>query len=207
MPGYGAPALQPLAVKHLYPTIETLTKPQNPPLVMESKITTCLWFNNKEGEAASSAYIQIFNNAPTKASHPSSEVLSTTHYLQAGSDIHGQEPGSVMTVEFSLRGNRFVALNGGSHGWALSPATSFQIECEDQAEVDYFWGKLGEGGDEAQMRCGWLVDRFGLSWQVVPRELKEMLSCGVEEKVSKVTVEMMGQKKLDIASLKKAFET
>lgn len=172
---------------------------------MSSKITTCLWFNNNEGEAASARYVQIFNGAPTSASHPPSSILSTHRYLEAGRDTHGQEPGSVMTVEFSLRGNHFVALNGGSQGWSLSPAISFQIDCEDQAEVDYFWKELGDGGDEEQMRCGWLVDRFGVSWQVVPRALKEMLSSGDGEKASRVTVEMMRMKKLDVEALKRAF--
>lgn len=108
---------------------------------MESKITTCLWFNNKEAEDAASHYVHIFNNAPTSSSHPASEVRYTTRFRPAG-----QETDSVMTVEFSLRGQRFVGLNGGEQGWSFSPAVSFEVNCADQDEVDYFWAALGEGG-------------------------------------------------------------
>lgn len=172
---------------------------------MESKITTCLWFNNNEAEAAAAHYVSVFNNAPGKTSHPASEILSTTRYLEAGREIHGQEPGSIMTVAFTLRGQPFVGLNGGPQGWSFSPAVSFQVSCADQAEVDYFWEKLREGGDEGKERCGWLADRFGISWQVVPAALTEMFGSEDEGSVSRVTAEMMGQKKLDIAALETAF--
>lgn len=172
---------------------------------MEPKITTCLWFNNNEAEAAAAHYVAIFNNAPVNASHPASRILSRTRYLEAGREHHRQEPGSTMTVAFTLRGQPFVALNGGSQGWSFSPAVSFMISCADQTEVDYFWEKLREGGDKEQERCGWLADRFGVSWQVVPVSLIEMLGSGDEGCVSRVTAEMMGQTKLDIAALEKAF--
>ncbi|SPO06335.1 related to 3-demethylubiquinone-9 3-methyltransferase [Cephalotrichum gorgonifer] len=172
---------------------------------MTSTITTCLWFNNKEAEEAAAYYVSIFNGAPGASSHPASTNLSTTRYTSAGEECHRQEPGSTMTAEFTLRGQRFVGLNGGPQGWSFSPAVSFQIDCADQEEVDYFWGRLGEGGDEKKQQCGWLQDKFGISWQVVPVELKELIGGGGEG-AARVTSVMMGQKKLDIGALRKALE-
>jgi len=157
-------------------------------------ITTCLWFNGQAEEAAN-FYISIF---------PNSKITHIQRYLEAGKEIHGQEPGSVLVAEFNLDGHRFVGLNGGPQ-FKLSEAVSFQIDCASQDEVDYYWGKLGEGGDPAKQQCGWLADKFGVSWQVVPTALKEMLSSGKTDGVGRVTEAMMKMHKLDIAELEKAF--
>ncbi|KAJ4287028.1 hypothetical protein N0V88_007792 [Collariella sp. IMI 366227] len=128
-------------------------------------LTTCLWFNG-QAEAAAAFYTSIF---------PNSKTLHIQRYTEAGKEFHGREPGSVLVVEFSLDGHRFVGLNGGPQ-FNHSEAVSFMIDCKDQEEVDYYWGKLGEGGDEAKQQCGWVADRFGVSWQVVPTRLKELLA-------------------------------
>jgi predicted 3-demethylubiquinone-9 3-methyltransferase (glyoxalase superfamily) len=159
-----------------------------------SKITTCLVFDG-EAEQAANHYTTIFKN---------SKILKTQRYTDAGKDIHGREPGSVMVIEFELNGMRFVGLNGGPQV-TFNGAVSFQIDCADQAEVDYYWEKLGEGGDENKKRCGWLEDKFGVTWQVVPTALKEMLGDENIEAVKRVTVTMMGMKKLEISGLREAF--
>jgi predicted 3-demethylubiquinone-9 3-methyltransferase (glyoxalase superfamily) len=123
-----------------------------------------LWFDGKAEEAAS-FYTSIF---------PNSKIAQTSRYLEAGKEYHGQDEGSVMTVVFELDGHPFVALNGGPL-FKFSPATSFQVDCKDQAEVDFFWERLGEGGDPTNQQCGWLTDKFGVSWQVVPNALLEMV--------------------------------
>jgi len=157
------------------------------------KIAPCLWFD-KEAEAAANLYVSIFKN---------SRILSTTRYGKEGFEIHGREAGSVMTVEFELEGQRFVGLNGGAQ-FKFSEAISFQIFCETQAEVDHFWGKLtADGGKESQ--CGWLKDKFGLSWQVVPTALIEMLKGSDAEKSQRVTQAFLQMKKFDLAALKKAY--
>jgi predicted 3-demethylubiquinone-9 3-methyltransferase (glyoxalase superfamily) len=159
------------------------------------KITPCLWFDG-QAEDAAKHYTAIF---------PNSKIITTQRYTDAGQDIHGREPGSVMVVEFELNGLRFVGLNGGPL-FKFSEAVSFQIHCDNQDEVDHYWEKLGEGGDEAKRVCGWLADKFGLSWQIVPTVLKEMLADVDPEKAKRVTVAMMGMKKLDIAGLQKAYD-
>ena len=147
-----------------------------------SKIMPCLWFDT-EAEAAANLYVSVFKN---------SRILSTTRY----------SAGSVMTVEFELEGQKFLGLNGGPH-FKFSEAVSFQIFCETQAEVDYFWDKLtADGGVESN--CGWLKDKFGLSWQVVPTALMEMLKGSDAAAAQRVTKAFMQMKKFDIAALKKA---
>ncbi|RYP40350.1 hypothetical protein DL767_001762 [Monosporascus sp. MG133] len=160
-----------------------------------NKITTCLWFDGQAEEAAN-LYISIFKN---------SKITHAQRYTEVGQEIHGQEPGSLMVIGFELNGHPFVGLNGGPL-FKFSEAISFQIDCANQEEVDYYWEKLGAGGDEAKRQCGWLSDKFGVSWQVVPKALKEMLHNPDNEKVKRVTVAMMAMKKLDIAELQKAFE-
>ena len=123
----------------------------------KNKITVCLWFNGQAEEAASH-YTSIF---------PNSKITNVARYQEAGKEQHGKEAGSVMTVAFELDGHSFVALNGGP-SFKFSAATSFQVDCEDQAEVDHFWEKLGEGGDASKQQCGWLEDKFGVAWQAVP---------------------------------------
>jgi predicted 3-demethylubiquinone-9 3-methyltransferase (glyoxalase superfamily) len=157
------------------------------------KITPCLWFDTQAEEAANT-YVSIFEN---------SRILRTSHYGKEGHEIHGREAGSVMTVEFEIEGQRFVALNGGPH-FKFNEAVSFQVHCETQEEIDYFWSRLTEGGEEGP--CGWLKDRFGLSWQVVPKFLPGMLMDPDSEKSGRVTKAFLEMKKFDIAALQRAYE-
>ncbi|KAL3467022.1 Glyoxalase/Bleomycin resistance protein/Dihydroxybiphenyl dioxygenase [Aspergillus heterothallicus] len=160
-----------------------------------SKITPCLWFDGQAEEAAQ-FYTSIF---------PDSRIIMVRRYTEAGKEDHGREPGSVMVVEFELRGHTFTGLNGGPQ-FKFTEAISFQVDCEDQAEVDYYWDHLKEGGDEAKQQCGWVADRFGLLWQIIPTRLKEMLSDSDEKRKARVTNEMMKMRKLDIARLEKAYD-
>lgn len=156
------------------------------------RITPCLWFDSQAEEAAQ-FYVGIFRN---------SRILRTTHYGKAGTEIHGRPPGSVMTVEFELDGQQFTALNGGPH-FTFSEAISLQIGCADQEEIDYFWGRLSDGGTEGP--CGWLKDRFGLSWQVVPNALHAMLDDADTVKTERVTQAYLQMKKFDLGALERAF--
>ena len=153
-----------------------------------------LWFDT-QAEDAARFYTSIFKNA---------SLGTVTHYPAAGQEIHGKPAGSVMTVEFELNGTTFVALNGGPH-FTFNEAVSFEVPCDDQAEVDYYWEKLGEGGDPAAQQCGWLKDKFGLSWQVVPRGMEEMINHPDKEKSERAMEAMLKMKKLDIAELQRAF--
>ncbi|KAJ6780529.1 hypothetical protein PWT90_03165 [Aphanocladium album] len=164
---------------------------------MAAPLVTCLWFD-KEAEEAAQHYVSIFA--------PNSAITYTKHYTAAGQDTHKQPPGAVLLVEFTLRGQKFVALNGGKQAWSFNPGVSFQIDCEDQAEVDHFWDKLGAGGDESAQKCSWLSDRYGVSWQVVPKVMKTFLASDDKEASDRAMVAMMGMKKLDIAALQKAFD-
>lgn len=158
------------------------------------KIAPCLWFD-QQAEDAAHFYTSIFSN---------SRIVNTTHYGEAGHEIHGQPAGRVLTVEFELDGQSFTALNGGPI-FHFSEAISLQIFCEDQAEIDYFWEKLSAGGDQNAQQCGWLKDKFGLSWQVTPAEMSELLSSGDDEKSERVMTALLQMKKLDIAQLKQAY--
>jgi predicted 3-demethylubiquinone-9 3-methyltransferase (glyoxalase superfamily) len=155
------------------------------------KIMPCLWFDT-EAEAAAKHYVSIFKNA---------RLGRITRFPDAGREIHGKPPGSVMTVEFELEGQKFVALNGGPQ-FKFDEAISFQVLCDSQAEVDYFWGKLGNGGQEGP--CGWLKDKFGLSWQVVPKVLIELLQDENPKTAQRVMQAMLQMRKIDIAGLKRA---
>jgi predicted 3-demethylubiquinone-9 3-methyltransferase (glyoxalase superfamily) len=157
------------------------------------KITPCLWFDT-EAEEAANFYVSIFKD---------SRIRSVNRYSKAGTEVHGKAPGSVMAVEFEIEGQKFVGLNGGPQ-FKFDEAISFQIHCKDQAEVDYYWGRLSEGGRE--VACGWLKDRFGLSWQVVPTQLFEFLSSGDAARTERVTDAFMQMKKFDIEQLRRAFE-
>jgi predicted 3-demethylubiquinone-9 3-methyltransferase (glyoxalase superfamily) len=156
-----------------------------------SKIAPCLWFDSQAEEAAE-FYVSIFKD---------SRIVKTTHYTKAGQEVHGRPPGSVMTVAFELAGQAFTALNGGPI-FKFNEAVSLQIECEDQAEVDYFWTRLTKGGEESQ--CGWLKDKFGLSWQVVPKILPKIFSDSNPESAGRAMHAMLGMKKLNIAELERA---
>ena len=152
-----------------------------------SGITPCLWFDT-EGEEAARFYTSVF---------PNSKILDVSHYGDAGP----REAGTVMTVEFELDGLRFVALNGGPE-FTFSEAISFQVSCQDQEEVDSFWAKLSDGGEEGP--CGWLKDRFGVSWQVVPTALPELLSSSDPETSQRVMQAMLGMRKIEIEELERA---
>ena len=155
------------------------------------KLMPCLWFDT-EAEAAAKHYASIFKN---------SKIGKTSRYGKEGQEIHGKQPGTVMTVEFEIEGQKFLALNGGPQ-FKFSEAISFQILCETQAEVDDFWSKLAQGGQEGP--CGWLKDKFGLSWQVVPAVLPELLQHQDSAKGQRVMRAMLQMRKLDIAALENA---
>lgn len=158
--------------------------------INEQKITPFLWFD-KQAEEAANFYVSIFKG---------SKILNTSHYSE-GAPLPA---GTVMTVDFELQGQRFVGLNGGPV-FNFTPAVSFSINCKDSDEVDYFWSRLTEGGEEGQ--CGWLVDKFGVSWQVVPSELGELMSNPDPVKATKVVQAMMKMKKIDVKVLKEAAES
>jgi predicted 3-demethylubiquinone-9 3-methyltransferase (glyoxalase superfamily) len=158
-------------------------------------ITPCLWFDNQAEEAAA-FYTAIFSR---------SRVGRITRYGREGFEIHGRPEGSVMTVEFELDGLAFTALNGGPV-FRFNEAVSFQVQCETQAEVDYYWERLAEGSDETAQQCGWLKDRFGLSWQVFPRVLTEWLGDPGSEKSQRTMKAMLQMKKIDLETLRQAYE-
>jgi predicted 3-demethylubiquinone-9 3-methyltransferase (glyoxalase superfamily) len=158
------------------------------------KITPCLWFDGRAEEAAD-YYVSIFRNA---------KVCEIARYPEAGREQHGQEPGSAMTVGVELDGQRFTLLNAGPL-FQFSPAVSFQINCESQDEIDYFWDRLSEGGAPEAQQCGWLADKFGLSWQVVPTILPSLVLDADSERAGRVMAALMQMKKLDIVALKKAY--
>src|SRR5512145_874565 len=157
------------------------------------KITPCLWFDQQAEEAAA-FYTGIF---------PNSRITGVSRFPDAGQEVHGQPAGSVMTVSFELDGQPFVALNGGPV-FRFNEAVSLQIHCADQADVDYYWDRLGAGGDEQAQQCGWLKDRYGLSWQVVPRTLIDMIKDPDPKKSGRVMEAMLKMKKIDIAAIQRA---
>ncbi len=164
-------------------------------MTIAQPITPCLWFDS-EAELAARFYTGIFKN---------SRIVATTRYGEAGKEVHGRSAGTVMTVEFELNGQPFTALNGGPH-FKFNEAVSFQVMCQTQEEVDHYWKRLGEGGDPKAQQCGWLKDKYGLSWQVVPTGMVEMLNDPDREKSDRAMEAMMKMKKLDMSELKRAFE-
>jgi predicted 3-demethylubiquinone-9 3-methyltransferase (glyoxalase superfamily) len=159
------------------------------------RITPCLWFD-RNAEEAVTFYTSIFKN---------SKVRKTTRYGDAGYEVHRMPAGTVLTIEFELDGQTFTALNGGPV-FKFNEAISLQVHCESQQEVDYYWERLSQGGDPKAQQCGWLKDKFGLSWQVVPRALGEMLSDKDPAKSARVMEAMLKMVKLDMATLKKAYD-
>ena len=157
------------------------------------RITPFLWYDDKAEEAAN-FYVSIFKN---------SKIGATTRYEEAGAKASGRPTGSVMTIEFTLDGQDFVGLNGGPH-FKFTEAVSFVVNCETQEEVDHYWEKLSEGGEEVQ--CGWLKDKYGLSWQVVPTILTRLLKDQDPAKAKRVMQAMLQMKKIDISKLKEAAE-
>jgi predicted 3-demethylubiquinone-9 3-methyltransferase (glyoxalase superfamily) len=158
------------------------------------RITPCLWFDDQAEEAAK-FYTGIF---------PRSEITQVSRYGEAGREVHGKAPGTVMTIAFELDGTPFTALNGGPE-FRFTEAISFQVLCETQDEVDHYWNRLSAGGDPQAQQCGWIKDRFGVSWQIIPRVMLEMMADPDHEKSQRVTAAMMQMKKLDIAALKSAY--
>jgi predicted 3-demethylubiquinone-9 3-methyltransferase (glyoxalase superfamily) len=156
---------------------------------MQQKITPNLWFDT-EAVGAADFYISVFDN---------SRIVNVAHYNEAGP----REAGTVMTVEFELDGHRFVAINGGPQ-FKFDEAVSFMISCETQDEVDYYWGRLSEGGEEGP--CGWLKDRFGLSWQVVPTGMEELFSDPDPQRAERAMEAMLKMRKIDIAALRSATD-
>ena len=159
------------------------------------KITPCLWFDNNAEEAVQ-FYVSIFKN---------SNIGNVTHYGNEGYEIHKKKEGTVMTIDFEIEGQKFLALNGGPI-FRFNEAISFQIYCETQDEVDYYWDKLAEGGDKNAQVCGWLKDKFGVSWQVVPNVLVKMLQDKDSKKTENVMRVMLQMQKLDINALTKAYQ-
>jgi predicted 3-demethylubiquinone-9 3-methyltransferase (glyoxalase superfamily) len=156
------------------------------------KITPFLWFDDKAEEAAK-FYTSIFKN---------SKIENIARYGDAGAQVSGRPKGTVMTVEFQLEGQKFVALNGGPQ-FQFTEAISFVVNCQTQEEVDEYWKKLSAGGQEVQ--CGWLKDKYGLSWQIVPTVLGEMLSDSDPKKAERVMKAMLQMKKIDIKGLQQAY--
>ncbi len=152
------------------------------------KITPCLWFDT-EGEDAAKHYTSIFKN---------SQITEVAHYGDAGP----REAGTVMTVTFELDGQEFLALNGGPD-FTFNEAVSLQVYCDTQEEIDHFWTRLSEGGEEGP--CGWLKDKFGVSWQVTPRLLNEMITASDQEAGQRAMNAMLGMKKLDLSELQRAY--
>jgi predicted 3-demethylubiquinone-9 3-methyltransferase (glyoxalase superfamily) len=156
---------------------------------MPQKIIPNLWFDT-EAEEAAAFYTSVFKN---------SRIVFVSHYTEAGPG----EAGTVMTVEFELDGQRFVGINGGPH-FKFDEAVSFQIDCADQDEVDYYWERLSDGGSEGQ--CGWLKDSFGLSWQVVPTGMQELFTDPDPERAQRAMQAMLGMTKIDVAELRAAAD-
>ncbi|HEY8810626.1 MAG TPA: VOC family protein [Solirubrobacterales bacterium] len=156
---------------------------------MQQKIIPNLWFDT-EAEEAAKFYVDVFEN---------SRIVNVTHYTEAGP----RDVGMVMTVEFELDGQRFTGINGGPE-FTFDEAVSFAIECETQEEVDYYWEKLSEGGEEGQ--CGWLKDRYGLSWQVVPTGMEELFADPDKGRAERAMKAMLGMRKLDVAALRRAAD-
>ncbi len=156
------------------------------------KITPCLWFDT-EAEEAANFYVSIFKNA---------KLGTISRYGEAGQDVHGKKPGSVMVATFEIDGQSFVALNGGPQ-YKFTEAISFQVPCDTQEEIDYFWNKLGEGGQEGH--CGWLKDRYGLSWQIFPSILPNLMNGPDAAKTQRVTNAFLQMKKFDLGAIERAY--
>lgn len=160
-----------------------------------SKITPCLWFDDNAEEAVQ-FYLSVFKG---------SRLGTVARYGDAGAQVSGRPKGSVMTVTFEIEGQEFVALNGGPV-FTFNEAVSFQVHCETQEELDHYWNGLSAGGDAEAQQCGWLKDRYGVSWQIVPTVLGKMLKEGDAEKANRVMQAVLQMKKIDIKTLQHAYE-
>lgn len=163
---------------------------------MTQKITPNLWFNNNAQEAIN-FYLSVFSRVPGDF-----KILNTDYYTEVGEEITGHKKGDVVTIEFELLGMRFVAINAGPE-FIFNPSVSFSIECKTQEEIDYYWEKLSAKMEAEQ--CGWLQDKYGLSWQIVPEHLSKMLKDGTPKQRKRVTETYMPMKKMIIADLEKAY--
>lgn len=159
-------------------------------------IVPCLWFDNQAEEAVA-FYTSLF---------PNSRIVRVTRYGETSYELHRERAGSVMTIAFELAGQSFTALNGGPV-FSFNEAISLQVHCQTQAEVDHFWERLGAGGDEQAQQCGWLKDRYGVSWQIIPTALLDMINDSDSAKVQRVTEVMLQMKKLDLDQLQQAYNT
>jgi predicted 3-demethylubiquinone-9 3-methyltransferase (glyoxalase superfamily) len=160
---------------------------------MANKIVPCLWFDYQAEEAAK-LYVSIFRN---------SRIVNISHYGEAGAKVSGRKKGSVLTIEFEIAGHRFLALNGGPV-FKFTPAISFMVECKDQDEIDHYWQGLSAVPEAEQ--CGWLQDKYGISWQIVPTVLNTMIHDRDPVKSERVMKAMLQMKKLDIKGLRRAYE-
>lgn len=160
---------------------------------VSAPIEPCLWFDGRCEEAAE-FYVSIFDN---------SKVGKISRFSSEGQDLHGQQAGAVMAVAFTLNGQPFLALNGGPM-FKFTEAISFQVFCDTQEQIDYFWDRLLEGGG-VESQCGWLKDRFGVSWQVSPATLPAMMTDGTPEQAARVTAAFLPMRKLDMAAIEKAY--
>jgi predicted 3-demethylubiquinone-9 3-methyltransferase (glyoxalase superfamily) len=158
------------------------------------KIEICLWFDTQAEEAAK-FYTSVFKN---------SKIIAMSHYGEEGHDIHKKSAGTVLTVEFEIEGQKFTTLNGGPD-FKFNDAVSLIVNCNTQEEIDYYWDKLTPGGDPAAQVCGWLKDKYGVSWQVVPVALTEMTRDPHTEKTERVMKAMLKMKKLDMNELERAY--
>jgi predicted 3-demethylubiquinone-9 3-methyltransferase (glyoxalase superfamily) len=161
--------------------------------LLMDRIAPCLWFDHQAEEAAT-FYVSVFKN---------SKITAITRHTTAGFETHQRPAGSVMTVEFELDGQRFTALNGGP-AFTFSEAVSLQVFCDTQQDIDYYWDKLSQGGDPKAQQCGWLKDRYGLSWQVVPRITPELFKNYNSAGAQRVMDAMLRMKKMNIAELERA---
>jgi predicted 3-demethylubiquinone-9 3-methyltransferase (glyoxalase superfamily) len=164
-------------------------------MAIVQKITPCLWFDH-QAEQAAKFYVSIFGD---------SGIDAVTHYDKASAEASGKPAGSVLTVTFRLEGQSFTALNGGPK-FPLSPAFSLVVHCESQDEVDQYWNQLGEGGDPTWQACGWLQDKFGLSWQIVPEAFLVMLTSKDAVKSARALRAILQMKKLDLQALQRAYD-
>jgi predicted 3-demethylubiquinone-9 3-methyltransferase (glyoxalase superfamily) len=160
-----------------------------------TKITPFLWFSNQAEEAAK-YYVSIFRN---------SKILNTTRYGKEGFEIHKMPEGTVMSIDFDLDGQQFTALNGGPV-FRFTEAISFQVFCDTQEENDYFWKTLAAGGDEKAQQCGWLKDKFGVSWQIVPKQLGQYINGPDRTKSQRAMKAMLQMKQIDITKIKEAYD-
>jgi len=158
------------------------------------KITPCLWFDSNAEEAVK-FYTSIFKK---------SKIRKIARYTEEGYEIHGRPAGTVMTIEFELKGQTFTALNGGPV-FKFNEAISFQVHCRTQEEIDHYWDKLSQGGDKNAQQCGWLKDKYGVSWQIVPTVLPKMLLDKDTRKSERVMQALLQMRKLDITRLKQAY--